>query len=256
MVSLEKEREIYKSKQLTEYNAKRYSQCTVLYTRNLRKSHEKDLCYDLATLEYRKGDYNKAIKKYSLADVLWPDHQRTYNAWGACLSHLGRYDEAIVKFKKCLKIDSNYGLCYFNWGLMLFWQKKKGKAEEIIEEGVKRTNMKQELIIKLYKFDLATDERRLENASDREERESLVWKIVGYNMMLELIPKAFVKKELGGAEWLRKKNVFESKGKVLVFFESIQIKRRILSFMEFLISIVKWFLEFVFKIFGVKRKMD
>lgn len=201
MVSLQKDVEVYFSKHLNEYRAKRYSRCIVLFTRSLHKSHEKGLCYDLATLNYRKGDYNKAIQKYNLAIVLEPDSQRIYNAWGSCLSHLGRYDEAILKFKKALEIDPSYGLCYFNWGLILFWQKKQEEAVQIIEEGVKRTEMGQEFIINLYKLDLAIVEGRLEKANNGEERGPLIWKIVGYNRMLELIPKAFEKKALEEEEW-------------------------------------------------------
>jgi len=186
----------YLDKELDDYRVKRYSRSIVLFNRCLHLVHDKEISYDLATMYYRKGEYQKAIKKYRLAAVIEPNSEKTYSAWGSCLSHLGRYDEAILKFKKALETNPNYGLAYLNWGLILFWQKKKDEAEKIIEEGIKRTEMKEELIMTVYKLDLSIVEAKLEKASNKEEREFLLWRIVGYNRVLALIPNVFKEKAL------------------------------------------------------------
>ncbi len=168
-----------------------YDQSTVLFTRALKNLNDPGVCYDLATIYYRKGDYQRAIKKYRLTLVIDPDFCLAFNAWGSCLSHLGRYDEAILKFEKALEIDPGYGLAPLNWGLILFWQQKKDEAEKIVQEGMKYNDVDQEIIINAYKLEVSSDEKKLEKASSEEEKEYLKRRIAGYHWLLELLEKIF-----------------------------------------------------------------
>jgi len=197
MTNRAEDRREYFRKESAVYASKQYAKCIVLYNRASHKSHDITVSYGLATLDYRNGDYHKAIKKYGLAAIVKPNSQRTYNAWGSCLSHLGRYDEAILKFKKSLEVDPNYGLAYLNWSLVLFWQQKKLEAEELIREGLEKADFPQDVLVSLYKMELSSVEGRLEKASNEEERRFLEGRIVGYHWMLELIEKIFKEEEEG-----------------------------------------------------------
>lgn len=190
------DRREYFRKESTVYAFKQYAKCIVLYARASHKRHDITSSYGSATIDYRNGNFHKAIKKYRLTATVKPNSQRTYNAWGSCLSHLGRFDEAIWKFKKALEIDQYYGLAYLNWGLVLFWQQNKDEAEEIIREGLEKTDFRGDVIVSLYKMEESSVEGRLEKASNEEEKEFLKERIVGYHWMLELIHKIFDEKAL------------------------------------------------------------
>ena len=47
--------------------------------------------------------------------------------WGACLTQLEKYDEAIGKIKKVIELNPNLEVAYFMWGTCLMVQ---GKYEE------------------------------------------------------------------------------------------------------------------------------
>lgn len=56
----------------------------------------------------------------------WSD---LYNNWGLVLDKLGRYEEAIEKFKRATQIDPEYYQAYYNWGLDFYNLAKQYDAE-------------------------------------------------------------------------------------------------------------------------------
>ena len=232
-----KDKREYLRKEYEAYMSKQYAKGIVYFARALNKSYEKNPCYNLATTYYRRGDYRTAIKKYRLAHIIDSKSPMVYNAWGSCLSHLGRYDEAILKFKskifsldsvfkrlnlllwsrkfknvlwknlvfhlrvkKTLEIDANYGLAYLNWALVLFWQQKKDEAEKMVEEALKKTGITQEMIVYLYKMELLSAEESIAKADAEEEKVFLHGRKVGYNWMLEFVENFFMFKDLEDSE--------------------------------------------------------
>ena len=198
MSDLERDSEYYLRKE-ENVPPGQHDKRAVLLTRSLNKLHDPGICYDLATVSYRKGDYHKAIKKYRLTINIDPEFCLAYNAWGFCLSHLKRYDEAIFKFKEALNIDPGHGLASLNWGLILFWLERKDAAEEIVEEGMRHNQVDQDIIVNAYELELSSDERKLEKANSEEEKKHLEGRIAGYRWILELISKK-VEKVLDSGE--------------------------------------------------------
>lgn len=75
----------------------------------------------------RAGKMQKAELQYETAVATFPKNPLVYNNRGMFLQQIGKYDEAIESFTKCLSLDRNYVFAYTNRG---FAQLQKGKPAE------------------------------------------------------------------------------------------------------------------------------
>jgi len=150
----------------------------------------------LATIYEKKGDYSRAARNYAITSVLKPDCTIIHNSWGFCLFHLGKYDEAISKFKRAVEINPQYTLGYLNWGLCLYWKNEESKAEQIIEEGLIASLYGEKGLLKRYMSELLMVEKRLANEMyemNEETKEFLEGRARGYNWILDLIQEKIEK---------------------------------------------------------------
>ncbi len=191
MSSIEKDSYDYLMKEEDVFLGQKSGDSAVLYTRASHKLHESNIAYGLATVDYWKGDYHKAIKRYRITLAINCNFYRAYNVWGSCLSHLGRFDEAILQFKQALDINPNYGLAYLNWALVLYWKNEKDDAERIAKKGLEKNTMNRAVIVDAFKIELSLDEKRLEKAKTEEEKENFKGRIAGYRWVLEFVDRFF-----------------------------------------------------------------
>ncbi len=135
-----------------------------------------------------KGDFRKAAKNYAISLAINSDYSPAWNGSGSCLFHLGKYNEAILKFKKSVELDPKYTLGYLNWGLSLYCMKEEAEAERVIEEGLRNTSMVKEAIER-YQLMLSLTEKRLSQATNEEEKALLKEQISACQWMLEVVSK-------------------------------------------------------------------
>jgi Tfp pilus assembly protein PilF len=72
--------------------------------------------------------YDEAIVKYQKAIKLNPKNAPAYNNWGNVLDEQKKYDEAIAKYQKAIELDPKYALAYNGWGNVLSDKKKYDEA--------------------------------------------------------------------------------------------------------------------------------
>jgi len=180
----------YFRKGLQLHNQFQYGQALAFYNRTLQRVFDEKCYHNLGNIHYTKGNYQTAIKKYVQAISVRPYFFLSYNGWGSCLSRLGKYDEAIEKFKKAVDIGDDI-LAYLNWSLVLFWQKKEAEAEELLEKGLKKTSLGEPRLMEIYRFELHLVEEGLVKAVNEDEKEFLKERADGYNWILEMLCKKF-----------------------------------------------------------------
>ncbi len=166
-----------------------YDKAIILYTLSLSGNCDENTFHNLAISHYMKGNYHKAAKNYAISLAVKPDFCRSLNGWGFCLVNLGKYDQAILKFKKAIEIDPKYTQGYLNWGLVLYWKKEEAEAEKVIEKALKNSSQSKAVFVGRYEFELSLAEKRLAKARSEEEKALLEEQIPGYRWMLELIPQ-------------------------------------------------------------------
>ncbi len=97
------------------FENKQYDKAIISYTRAALLSEPNEKIYhSIAMSYYLKGDYSGALKNFEIAISIQPDFCLAYHGWGVCLSELGKYDEAVLKFKKAVEIDPNCSLASVN----------------------------------------------------------------------------------------------------------------------------------------------
>jgi len=166
-----------------------YDKAIVLFTLSLSGKCDENTFHNLAISYYMKGHYLKAARNYAISLAIKPDFCRSFNGWGFCLLNLGRYDEAILKFKKAVEVDKKYTQGFLNWGLVLYWKKEEAEAKEIVEKALKNSSLSKGVIVERYESELSLTEKRLAKAANEEDKARLKEQILGYRWMLELIPQ-------------------------------------------------------------------
>ena len=86
----------------------------------------------------KAGQYEKALREFTLAVRKKKDYADAYSAWGLALNGLERYEEAIEKFEKAVELrpyDPHY---YSNWGLALLNLGRYEQAAEKFREAINR----------------------------------------------------------------------------------------------------------------------
>ena len=63
---------------------------------------------------YRQGEYQDAIEMYQAALALQPSDLKARNNLGIAYMQIGMDDRAIAAFEEVLRLDSTYGLAYYN----------------------------------------------------------------------------------------------------------------------------------------------
>lgn len=84
----------------------------------------------------RKGEPEAAMTYYKKVLKYHPDDFMALNNVGGTLLELGKYDEAIDSFEKCLAIDKTYMNAYYGLALAYYNKKESKKAMEIAQEGI------------------------------------------------------------------------------------------------------------------------
>lgn len=67
----------------------------------------------------KKGDYETAIKLYSEALAIMPNHFKALFNRGFAYDKLGEFDLAINDYSKAIQIDPNNAYTYYNKGISL-----------------------------------------------------------------------------------------------------------------------------------------
>lgn len=78
-----------------------------------------------------KKKYAKAIEFYIKAEPVHNKNHYLYYNWAAALYALGKYDEAIDKFKLTVHINPEFSDAHCNWGLALM---NKGRLREAVSK--------------------------------------------------------------------------------------------------------------------------
>ena len=87
--------------------------------------------YNLANNLARQGQHEEAVKHYSHAVRLDPEHSRAYNNLGNELGRLERGDEAIEAYRQAVRLTPTDAIAHYNLGIAL---EKKERFEEAVKE--------------------------------------------------------------------------------------------------------------------------
>jgi len=93
------------------------------------KKDSKNLFY-LGNGFYYRHDRNVAAQCYEDCLKINPNYEIAYYNWGVTLGELERHEEAIDKFKRATEIKPDFSSAYFNWGVVLNELKKNEEAIE------------------------------------------------------------------------------------------------------------------------------
>jgi tetratricopeptide (TPR) repeat protein len=88
--------------------------------------------FTLANYYFEKNELETALKYIREAVIQNSQSASAFNVWGAILSKLGRYPEAIISFQNALHIDSNYVIAGINLGVAYINTKKLDSARQIL----------------------------------------------------------------------------------------------------------------------------
>jgi tetratricopeptide (TPR) repeat protein len=81
-------------------------------------------------------DYTDALSKFQGFKGK-PDAE-FYNYWGTVLAMMGKYDQSVEKRRESLRIDPEYYLAYYDWGLDLYYWGRQYDSEKKFDEGTEK----------------------------------------------------------------------------------------------------------------------
>jgi tetratricopeptide (TPR) repeat protein len=103
----------------------------------LALSPEEPSCYyNLALLQYSKGQYEKAAQYYERAVHFDGQYRTRYNNLGEVYGQLGRYKEMEAEYRKILVLDPDNSYAHSGRGEVLFIKKRLKEAEEELEKAI------------------------------------------------------------------------------------------------------------------------
>ena len=70
--------------------------------------------YESGLINYKKVDYEAAVRDFSKAIELNPEYATAYNNRGFAYMKLSKYNEAIIDFDKAIELNSKYATAYSN----------------------------------------------------------------------------------------------------------------------------------------------
>lgn len=189
MADLKTDADHYFSKASQLFDLKEYDKATVFGHLSLSGDCDNIVYFSIAIGYCMKGDFLKASRNYAISLVLNPSDSSAWNGSGLCLFNLGKYKEAILKFKKAVEVDPKYTQGRLNWGLSLYYLQEEAEAERIVEEALKNSFLGKADIIERYEFQLSSAEGRLAKAENEEAKALLKEQICGYRWILEFVLK-------------------------------------------------------------------
>jgi tetratricopeptide (TPR) repeat protein len=85
---------------------------------------------DWGAMLLRKGDFDGAIAKFTLANRKGPHFADPLEMWGEALMAQNRSDLALAKFAEANKYAPNWGRLHLKWGEALLWSGQKDEAQK------------------------------------------------------------------------------------------------------------------------------
>ena len=85
---------------------------------------------DWGEMLLRKGDFDGAIAKFTLAHQKGPHFADPLEMWGEALVAQKRSDQAVAKFEEAAKYAPNWGRLHLKWGEALLWSGKRDEAKQ------------------------------------------------------------------------------------------------------------------------------
>ena len=85
---------------------------------------------DWGEMLLRKGDFDGAIAKFTLAHAKGPHYADPLELWGEALMAKNRSDLALAKFEEANKYAPNWGRLHLKWGEALYWSGDKAGAQK------------------------------------------------------------------------------------------------------------------------------
>ena len=86
----------------------------------------------LANYYFERNELESALEYIREAVIQNSQSASAFNMWGAILSRLERYPEAIMSFQNALRVDPNYIIAGINLGVAYINNKELDKAREIL----------------------------------------------------------------------------------------------------------------------------
>jgi len=93
--------------------------------------------HNLGVIEYRKGNYQKAIEYHELALKTFPHYPEAYNDMGSCYLKLNDEEKALEMYSKADESSPTYAESRFNAGLIYMRRKDYPNAKRKFEEALK-----------------------------------------------------------------------------------------------------------------------
>jgi len=78
----------------------------------------------------QKGDYDGAIKRFSLAHQKGPHFADPLEIWGEALMAKNRSDLATTKFEEAARYAPNWGRLHLNWAEALVYSGRRDEARK------------------------------------------------------------------------------------------------------------------------------
>jgi len=93
--------------------------------------------HNLGVIEYRKGNYQKAIEYHEQAVKTYPHYPEAYNDMGSCYLKLNDEEKALEMYAKADESSPTYAESRFNAGLIYMKRKDYPNAKRKFEEALK-----------------------------------------------------------------------------------------------------------------------
>lgn len=93
--------------------------------------------HNLGVIEFRKGNYEKALEYHQLALKTYPNYTEAYNDMGSCYLRLNNYDKALEMYAKADECSPTYAESRFNAGLVYMRKKDYVNAKRKFEEALR-----------------------------------------------------------------------------------------------------------------------
>ncbi|MCP4349932.1 MAG: tetratricopeptide repeat protein [Desulfobacterales bacterium] len=87
--------------------------------------------YNLGTILYRKGMFDRALKDFDRVIVLEPSHYSAYNNRGNVWLEKGSFNRALADYNKTIELNPRHSRAYNNRGIIWY---KKGKLDKALAD--------------------------------------------------------------------------------------------------------------------------
>ncbi len=157
---------------------------------------DEKLHVQLGNTSFLQGNFTKALRHIRIALAIYPRSEEALDLCGLLMLHFGKYDEAIIKFKRAILGNPFTHLSDIHWSLAIHLQGKEEESERVLKDTFKISFDGLEVYAEKFRSLLSVVQKKLlEEGLKENEKKPLEALLEGYEWILRRVNEEEMEKE-------------------------------------------------------------